>query len=217
MLGTIEMASPKTRRPPIEEKPSAAPKTQSDKVAHPRLAGYVETVRRVVDTLDAMRKRKHISEREYQAADHYRTCFATLYGSMGGALDFDRARGGSTPGSPPAPHYMLASEVVSSVRSFLYPKDYAVVHRVTALGMSIEEAAAQLYAPVTRAAKEDCGRRLREGLAQMADKWFPENRGQASRMRSHVSERAGVTDVEAVPRSSSVAHATRERVYRGGK
>lgn len=216
MIGSIEMASPKPRRLPVQDRVTAEPKTYADVVDHPRLKGMVETVRRVVDTLDAMRKRKQLTEREFQAAEHYRTCFAMIHGSVGGSLDFDRARGGSNPGSPPAPHYMLASEVVSAAKRHLYPKDYAVVHRVCALGMTIEQATEQLYAPVTRAAREDCGRRLREGLSQMADRWFPENRGEGSRMRSHVSERATVTDVESVPQSSSVAHATRDKVYRGG-
>lgn len=192
----------------------AFPKLFTDRVSHPRLEGHIEIVSRVVDTLEAMRRRKQLSEREYQAADHYRTCFDIIHGSVGGSLDFDRARGGSNPGSPPAPHYMLASEVVSEVKRHLYPKDYAVLHRVCALGMTIEQATAQLYSPVGRAQKEDCGRRLREGLSQMADRWFPENRGEGNRMRSHISERATVTDVESVPHSSSVAHATRDRVFR---
>jgi hypothetical protein len=215
MLEATAMASPKVRRPPIEVKPSAIPKMETAKVAHPRLEGHVEIVQRVVDTIEVMRKRKQLGEREYQAADHYRTCWAAIHGAMGGSMDFDRPRGGSLPGQPPAPHYMLASEAVSSVKKYLYPKDYAVVHRVCALGMTIEQATDQLYSPANRSAREDCGRRLREGLSQMADRWFPENRGEGNRMRSHVSERATVTDVESVPQSSSVAHATRDRVYRG--
>jgi hypothetical protein len=197
--------------------PSGAPKTNTDKVDHPRLAGLVETVHRVTDTLVAMFKRKQIGEREYLAADKYRSSFAALYGVMGGVGDYERSRGGSTPGQPPAPHYMLAAETVSEVKRYLYPKDYAVVHRVVALGMSLEEASSQLYQQnPTRAEKEDCGRRLREGLTQMADKWFPENRGQGNRMRSHLEERAGVTDAEFVPQAS-VVHATRDKLYRSGE
>jgi len=216
MLGTVAMANTKPRRPPIEEKPSAVPKTQLDRVDHPRLAGLVETVHRVTDTLSAMFKRKQIGEREYMAAEKYRTCFAALYGQMGGVGDFERSRGGSNPGSPPAPHFLLAAEAVSEVRKYLYPKDFCVVYRVVALGMTIEQATEQLYDPVTRASKEDCGRRLREGLSQMADRWYPENQGAGHRMRSHVSERAQATDIEAVPQAN-VAHATRDKVYRSGK
>jgi hypothetical protein len=199
MTGTATMTKP---RRVIPERLTAAPLTETARVSHPRLEGdytpHIETVRRVVDTLAVMLRRKHLREREYLAGDHYRTCFETLYGATGGALDFDRPRGGSTPGQPPAPHYMLASEVVRNVTKFLYPKDFAVVHRVCALGMSIEQAAGQLYDPVTRATKEDCGRRLREGLSQMADWWYPENRGRGGNMRSFSTERAMPTEAETV-------------------
>jgi hypothetical protein len=93
---------------------------------------------------------------------------------------------------------MLASEVVREVERCLYPQDYAVVHRVCALGMTIEQTASQLYLPVTRASREDCGRRLREGLAQMADLWYPEHRGRGGNMRSFSTERAMPTDAETV-------------------
>lgn len=214
MLGTAGMTATKTRRR-APEKLSAAPKVEIAKVVHPRLAGCIEIVQRVVDTLDAMRKRRHLSEREYQAADHYRTCWDTVHGSVGGVMDFDRPRGGALPGQPPAPRYLLASEVCSEARRYLYPQDYAVVHRVCALGMSVEETAMHLYQiNPTRPQKEDCGRRLREGLAQMADRWFPEHRGRGNRMRSHVEERATATDAATVSSSSVVVHATRDKIFR---
>jgi hypothetical protein len=212
MIGTLEMTKPPKQKP--IEIPSAVSQTEIAQVAHPRLAGLTETVRRVVDTIDAMRKRKHINERQYQTAERYRTCFATLYGVMGGVGDFERSRGGGSPGSPPAPHYMLASETVSEVRKYLYPKDYAVVHRVCCLGMTIQEAAEQLYDPVTRPALEDCGRRLREGLDQMADRWFPMGKSQG--IRSVVMEKAGVSEAQHVPQGKAV-HATGDKVYRSGK
>lgn len=210
------MSSTKPRRAPIE-KPTAIPRTETGKVAHPTLDGHIEIVHRVVDTIEGMRKRKQLSEREYQAADYYRTCWETIHSSIGGAMDYDRARGGSLPGQPPAPHYMLASEVCSEVRRVLYPQDFAVVHRVCALGMTVEQAAANLYQQTpTRAQKEDCGRRLREGLGQLAERWFPEHRGRGNNMRSQVMEKAGVTEVETVPQGRAV-HATSEKVYRSGR
>lgn len=205
------------KRSKPEPIPTAAPRTEFTKVPHPTLAGHIEIAQRVIDTLLAMVKRRHITERQYQAAEKYRTAHATLYGVMGGSMDFDRARGGSSPGQPPALTYMVASQLVSDTKKFLYPKDYAVVHRIAALGFSIKETTEALYGkPSTRGQEEDCGRRLREGLNQMADRWFPENEGRGSSMRSHVSERAGVTDVESVPQARAV-HATRDRVFGGGK
>lgn len=211
MMGQT-MTKPPKPKPVVM--PSAVPATETVRVSHPRLEGHTETVKRVIDTIDAMRKRKQISEREYQAADRYRTAFDTLGGVMGGVGDYERSRGGGTPGKPPAPTYLLAGELVSEVRKYLYPKDYAVVHRVCALGMSIEETAEQLYQPVTRSAKEDAGRRLREGLSQMADRWFPIQT--KSSIRSTVMERAGVTDVQHVSQARTV-HATANKVFRSGK
>lgn len=197
--------------------PSGAPKTNTDKVDHPRLAGLVETVHRVTDTLVAMFKRKQLTEREFLAADRIRTAQEKLYGAAGGAMNFDRIRGGGSPSAGPQDSYLAAAETMRDLKHLLYPKDYGVVLRVCAKGMTVEQATANLYQQnPTRAEKEDCGRRLREGLTQLADKWFPENRGQGNRMRSHLEERAGVTDAEFVPQAS-VVHATRDKVYRSGK
>lgn len=221
------------RKEPLAPKPTAlkreqgdvlvatgSPQTERGFVSHPTLQGHVESVQRVVDTLSGMLKRKQLGKREYQAADHYRTAFATLGGAMGGAMDFDRARGGSTPGSPPGPHMLIASDTVDQVKAMLYPKDYAVVYRVCALGMSIEETTEQLYGkPSTRSQRDDCSGRLRASLEAMADRWFPIRGGAGeggSKIRSHVTERPMATDVETVPMGKAV-HATGDKVFRSGR
>lgn len=213
-----EPKTPQAKREEGEVMTAAgAPQTERSYVSHPTLPGHVEMVSRVVDTLSAMLKRRQLGKREYQAADHYRTAFATLGGAMGGSMDFDRARGGSTPGSPPGPHMLIASDTVDQVKAMLYPRDYAVVYRVCALGMSIEETTEQLYGnPSTRSQRDDCSGRLRASLEAMADRWFPENRGRGGNMRSHVTERPSATDVAAVPQGQAV-HATSGKVFRSGR
>lgn len=213
------MATQKTsRHPPIEGKPNGRPKTETAWVSHPSLEGYVETVQRNIDTLDVMRKRKQLSEREYQAADRIRMAHERLNGAIGGAGDFERSPGGSLPGRPPAVSYLIAADTLRDAKLKIYPKHYAIVYQVCIEGRSIEQAAAHFYQGVpTRQQKEEAGWRLREGLGMIADEWYgPENSNGSNRMRSHISERPSVTDVQSVPRSSTVAHATRDRVVRGG-
>lgn len=207
------MTATKPRRaaPP----PTARPKMEDVTVASPTVPGAVERVQKIMDPLSTMFKRKQISERAYLAGDHYRLSYERLHGASGGAMDFERARGGGLPGSPPAPAYLIASEVVSQVRRCLYPQDFAIVYRICVLGMTLREAGENLLrTSPSRQQEEDCGRRLREGLGQMADWWFPERHGTGSRMRSHVEERATSTDASLVPKRGGVVHATRDRVFR---
>lgn len=180
------------------ERLTAEPITETVKVSHPRLEGHIEIVQRVMDTLSTMLKRKQLKEREYLAGDRIRSAQEKLYGSPGGAMDFERVRGGGLPGAAPAISYLIAADIMAETKRYLYPQDYAVVHRICALGMTIEQTAAHLYKPARRAQREDCGRRLREGLAQMADRWFPEHRGRGGNMRSFSTERAMPTDLAVV-------------------
>lgn len=155
--------------------------------------------------------------------------FERLSGSSGGALDFDRARGGTIiPSQGPALQYSIAADVCNDAKLKLYPVDFAVVHRVCVLGFTLEQAARQLYegrADVPWPAYlRRAGMRFREGLDQLADMWWPDARtmvdkktGQEIRpMRATVVERAEVTDAPPPDRvASAVAHATRDKVYRG--
>lgn len=193
-----------------------------DKVDHPRLAGMVENVERVVDSLRVMFNRKEIDLREFMAAEKYRDCYAMLYSPMGGALDFDRIRGGSQPGHPPGLTYMAASEAMRDAKHRLYPRDWAVVHRICGLGFTTEETTAHLYGIdekglTSRTQRDACKGRFRAGLEILADLWWPEHVGsEKASMRSFVNERPVSSDLESVPKGNAV-HATRDKVYRSGK
>lgn len=164
-----------------------------------------------------MFKRKQLSKTEYQAGIRIQEAFDTLTAGPGGSMDFDRVRGGSAPGSPPSPPQIDASNLLNLVQSALYNQDWAVVLRVCGQGMSIEETTENLYGkPTSRAQRDDCGRRLKEGLRQMADRWFPRERSeQGGGMRFMRSEKATATDVVATA-PGRTAHATKDRVYRSG-
>lgn len=209
----IDMRTKKRER---NKTPTARPDTELVGVPSPYAHG-IDYVRRVMDTLNAMHRRKQITKREHDAGSRIQDAFGTLYGVMGGAMDFDRVRGGSQPGSPPGPPQLAASQLLASVRDRLYPDDWKVVALVCGEGRSIEETANALYgAPASRGQMEDCGRRLREGLRQMADRWFPLERAQGGGLRSMRAEKpTQINPGQLTP--GNVAHATKDKVYRSGK
>jgi len=170
-------------------------KVEAARVASPYGHG-IDRVMRSVDTLAVMTRRGQLSEAQYHAGQRYRQCYETIYGQMGGAGDFERARGHGLPGSPPPLAYMEASEIVSQVKRILYPRDYAVVHRVCVDGLSLGECAEQLYGSDERKLRDESGDRLREGLRELAERWF--GAPKRSRIRSFVKERATVMDTEVV-------------------
>lgn len=207
---------------------TARQRTERDEVSHPRLEGKTEFVDRISDTLTSMFNRKQISQLQFGAGDRYRMAHEMTSASSGGSMDFDRARGsrGTAPVCP-ALTFLLAAECTSQARLMLYPVDFALVHRVCVIGLTIEAAARQLYDPqfdgdwppyVRRA-----GTRFREGLDRLADMWWPDSRtpvdkktGEEIRpIRGSMDERSTVTNVQVVSPSPSVAHATRDKVFRG--
>lgn len=206
---------------------TARPRTETAEVSAPMTAGKIDRVERICDTLTSMFNRRQISQLQYGAGDRYRSAWEMTSASSGGSMDFERARGSSGLSPTPALTYLLAAEIVSEARKKLYPVDFAIVHRVSVIGLTIEQAAKQLYD-----ARFDgewplylrrAGMRFREGLDQMADMWWPDARSKIEKktgedvraMRRMMTERPEVSDAVSVAPSSSVAHATRDKVYRG--
>jgi hypothetical protein len=147
--------------------------------------------------------------------------------SSGGSMDFERARGSSGLSPTPALTFLLAAEIVSDARKRLYPKDFAVIHRVCVLGLTIEQAARQLYDDKWHGSwvvyLKDVGRNFRNGLDALAEMWWPDSKAQVDRktgqeirpIRGVMTERAEATNAPSVAPASSVVHATRDKVYRG--
>jgi hypothetical protein len=69
-------------------------------VASPSVAGGVERLKRVVDMLDHLWSRGKLGESEYNAALRYQAAWECIHASVGGSMDFERARGGGVPGGP---------------------------------------------------------------------------------------------------------------------
>lgn len=226
------MANTKRKRGKVQE--DARPRTETAEVSHPRLEGNTEFVSRVTDTLTSMYNRKQITMMQFCAGDRYRLSHEMTSASSGGSMDFDRARGsrGTAPISP-ALTFLLAAECVSEARKKLYPKDFAIVHRVCVLGLSIEGAAKQLYDARFDGAWDpyvkEAGRKFRVGLENLAEMWWPDSVASEKRrtkdkktgeeirpIRNIRNGKSTVTDAPAPNRNpSGVVHATKDKIYRG--
>lgn len=221
MLQEVSMAKKKTAK--RMELPTARPKTQRIMVSSPSVPGFREEVDYVPGSVDHMRARKQFgktkteNEFAYKAADRVRRAHETLHGAVGSSMDFDRVRGhGATPMGPHET-YLQAAETMSEIKRVLYALDYRVVELVVCHGYTIEKTAEIIRRrTVTRADKEDIGRSLRQGLAQLAERWFgssdQSDRGEMRHWRDpdaqHTEAVAGVID------PGETVHATGRRVFR---
>jgi hypothetical protein len=197
----------------------ASPKTKATTVASPYGLG-VDRVDQVVDSLRRLVRQHVIDEREYSAAVHFREQHDKLGAGIGGSMDFDRARGGSN-NLGLAEVVMAAAEVVDRVEKLLPPDYYGIVWRVCVAGHTLDETAAWMYRlskdhPTTRLQRDTCKQAFKAALSIMAHAWWPEGRGRGDKMTGYRNDRATVTDAPTVA-PGTVAHATKDRVYRSGQ
>jgi hypothetical protein len=156
----------------------ARKRKEIDQHAHPKvIEGYVHNpygngtnvVYKIWDPLVAMQKKGQITADQYEAAQRLQFAYETVYGQAGGAMDFDRARGGGSPGAGPAQFYMVASETLRLAKTWLYPRDHAVVYRICIQGMKVADCA-NLFGE-GKEAKLEAGRALKRGLSELARRW----------------------------------------------
>lgn len=161
------------------EIPTARPKTERVAVSSPTVPGAREEVDYVPGHADRMRARgqfgKTRAENEFafKAADRMRRAHETLYGAVGGVMDFDRVRGrGATPMGPHE-SYLQAAETMREAKRMLYSLDFRVVELCVCKGFTVEQAASVIHRrTATRMDKLETGRCLRQGLQRLAEEWF---------------------------------------------
>lgn len=200
----------------------APPRTAADaratakvNVASPYSHG-IDRVDRVIDTVDALYRRKQIDRRQKEAADVYRDAFdAVGGGSIGGAMDFDKVRSGGSAGGSPTPAALIAAETLRHASAALGELDSMIMQLVVGVGHSVEHVAGIVLGKATLSARdqEHVGRRLREALTLLANKWFPLSKGSAIRGEIAAGARptagaAGTRDVGARTAHAS-GHAVR--------
>jgi hypothetical protein len=150
----------------------------------------------VVDTLDSMLRAgpKHLTVRQWQAGQIFRSAYETLSGACGGSMDFDRVRGGGVPGQPFGERQLHAGNRMNEAQRVLYSEDMLIIEGIGGLGESIDKCASRFYGrQASKADKTKVGDRLRIGLEKLAESWVPEAKKQP--MRTWRPR-------EAIPRSS---------------
>lgn len=192
--------------------------TRRTQVSSPTVPGAVEHVERVSDSIEYLRKRY---PREHRAAERLRASHEVVYGQVGGVMDFERARGGSLPGSPPLPPYLSGAEDLNTAKRILYAVDHTLVTLVACVGMPIDKAAETvLRRKPSRPDKEEMGRRFRIGLNELADEWWSMGAGDKPTDEVRIWREAGArpTEISAgeVPKARAV-HATGRRIFQKGR
>jgi hypothetical protein len=202
------------KRHVVEPRTAAEARTTiKSNVASPYSHG-IDRVERVIDTVEAMHRRRQIDAAQKRAADTFRDAWDALPSGMGGSMDFDKVRGAGTPGAPPGPRAMIAAETLRAARAVLGELDALIVELVVGVGHSIEQAAAAVLGKATLSARdhEYVGKRLRDALTTLAGKWHPVSTG--SRIRGHLEDGAKPVAGAAGTRSieGRVAHAREQGV-----
>jgi hypothetical protein len=186
-----------------ERKVEARQRTRTDYVASPDNRGTRKSVQRVVDTLDFLWTRKKINDHEHNAAQRYRSAWDKIQSTVGGAMDFERARGGGMPGGLIAQPYLAAADEIRQVRVTLGGEDFQIVHRIAGLCYTIQDVAGQMGGT-----RQAISSRLKKALGRLADFWEMGKRWEgAQRRRLRIYAHRGFEPSELQSTGENVARA----------
>lgn len=218
MTARAKLKEPITARPrmaisPRKPKPGEIGEAQ---VLHPTLEGMQEKVSRIINTIEYMAARRQLDKRQIRVAEMLLNAHQVLYGSIGLNQDSTKVSGSGTPGSPPPPTYMLASERLREAKKYLFPEVYRVVMSVVVAGYTIEQTAFSIHGEHTKHYKELTGKKLRGGLSDLADRWIESHEASTGgKMRSWQASDARPTEsTVGTIKPGKTAHAARGRVFR---
>lgn len=142
---------------------------------------HVGQISRVVPAVNRLYGKNKLDLRQHVAADTYRNAFETVRSIMGGALNFDRAVGTGFANRSPTEACLLAAETLTQAKRHLGAQAIVIIESIVCDGHSIEECTRRIY-DVRDGEKPSArdinyiGRRLREGLSELADLWHPRSR-----------------------------------------
>jgi hypothetical protein len=163
---------------------------------------------RTVPSVNRLKGKNKLDARQAHAAEEYRDAYETIRTSLGGAMDFDRVRGGG--GSvAPAEAALIAGEKLRKVKAIVGQRAILIVEHIVCQGRTVEECARIMYGYVDGQATSSrdvnyVGRALREALSEMANAWHPIQkrqpiRGMSASRLDQVVGAAGVIDVSTKP------------------
>lgn len=148
---------------------------RSQKAENPYGNG-IDRVRRRIDIIDAMHRRRQLSERQFRAALRFRDAFEACAGAIGSPLDTSRMGGGTPSGAPPLPAILLAAEDLNAVDKLFGMFDGKILKMIVGQGFSITETAIQVYGLRNNKPRPGTariiGRRLNDALDALARVWF---------------------------------------------
>lgn len=218
MNARAKLKEPITARAPIAISPRKAKPGQvgEDVVSHPTLAGVQEKVSRIINTVEYMAARRQLDKRQVHVAEMLVRAHSVLYGSIGLNQDTTKVSGTTLPGSPPPPSFLIAAERLHQAKFRLYPPVYRIVMSVVIMGNTIDQTSLTIHGLQSKHYKELTGRKLREGLTELADMWIPEQEGRREgQIVGFQMEGARPTEsIAGVIKPGKVAHATGRRVFR---
>ena len=149
-----------------ERKVEARQRMRTDYVASPNNRGTRNMVQRVVNSLDFLWTRGKLNEHEYNAALRYQAAWECIHSSIGGQIDFERARGGGMPGGSLASAHLAAAGTIKEARKVLGEEEFAIVHRVVALNYAILDVADKLGRN-----RKTISAHLKKALSKLVDFW----------------------------------------------
>jgi len=118
------------------------------------------------------------------------------------------------PISPPIT-FLVAAEAVREAKAKLWPRHFAIVHRITVLGRTFEGVSQELTAlDLGRTfVRRDIATIFSESLDMLAEMWWPDAAPREARITSVIYGKPMVTEAVTVEPHPGVAHVTRDKVY----
>lgn len=178
MAKRLSKKKPKKPKPPPVRTQRAQIKTET--VASPWNNGF-DKIKRVVDTISAMEKRKQLSKPQADAARRCQDAYEACGGSIKSPLDDSNLSGGSPGSRMPSPRALLAAGTLEEVRKRCGETQTTLIIMIACQGQSIQDATAIMCG---KGADGKCRKRdldaigwmFRDALEVLARRWFGTNK-----------------------------------------
>ena len=133
-------------------------------------------VDRIVVTVEAMHRAGQIDRRQFQAAEAYKDAWDAMHSGMPCALDRSRMGGGGGDGSP-SDWKLWGYGQIREAGAMLGAVDAGMLNDIIGEGHTIKSYASRMGDTPTEANLKYLGKRFRDALTQLADKWVPDAGG----------------------------------------
>lgn len=141
---------------------------------------FVGNISRVIPSTERLSGKNKLDRSQRLAAEHYRDAFETARSQLGGAMDFNRPRGGGFSPTGFAETTLIASQILKQARDLLGARTIIIVEQIVCEGRTAQECARLVYGyndgqTVVSRDTNHVARVLREALTEIGQLWFPTN------------------------------------------